>query len=311
MKWISKEPDQFNKEIESLKTLRNRISMELGLKAFVDDADAYSGRQQISLLVLIPKRGRSVAQKQVEEVLGSAGYKRPDPESTYVPIFFQEEQGQNVALLFYEARDFVRRVSEAEILTKLFKRRPDYVFIAESISKYRNSAIARRSFSLLACDERFLNKTFGKDTRTFGNSAIAAKIREISNVDVLVNDIRTYVNGSLPSIDIHTKEKAKFDQANALLQSEGFKYERLKANDESHFSVWKKEGAELIAFFPYENLFKENQAKNEWCKYLLTKFPDYALIAEMYFSVSKTGPHIDDILGDLAGNEDFRKLTGV
>jgi hypothetical protein len=311
MNRISKEPDQFNKEIESVKTLRNRIRMELGLKAFVDDADAYSGRQQISLLVLIPKRGRNVAQKQVEDLLGSAGYKRTSPESNDEPIFWAEEKGQNVALLFYEAREFLRRVSQAELLTKLFNKRPDYVFIAESISKHRNSAIARRCFSLLACDECFLSKTFGKERRTFGKSEVAAKLRKTCNVDILVRDLQTYITGSQPSIDIHTKDKEKFDEVNAVLQSEGFKYKRIRGDDESYFSVWEKEGAEFIAYFPYENLFKENQAKNEWCKYLLTKFPDYALIAEMYFSVSKTGPHIEDILGDLARNGDFRKLTGV
>lgn len=311
MKRISKEPVQFKTENESVKTLRNRIRMELGLKAFVDDADAYLGREQIFLLVLIPKRGRSTAQKQVEDVLGSAGYKRPNPESTHEPIFFQEEQGQNCALLFHEPREYVRHIRQAKLLINLFKSRPDYAFIAESISKYRNSAIARRSFSLLACDERFLNKTFGKDRRTFGNSAIAAKLRQTCGVDVLVNDLETYIDGSQPSIYFFTAQEAKFDHANTFLQSEGFKYKRLKGDDESHIHIWEKEGAEFIAFLPYENQLKEDQLKTEWCKYLLTKFPDYALIAEMYFSVSKTGPHIQDILGDLAGNEDFRKLTRV
>jgi hypothetical protein len=311
MKWISKEPDQFKKEIESLKTLRNRIKMELGLKAFVDDADVYLGRQRISLLVLIPKRGRSVAQKQVEDVLGSAGYKRPYPESTHEPIFFQEEQAQNVAFLFYEAREFLRGVSQARILTELFKRRPDYVFIAESISKHRNSAVARRCFDLLACDERFLDRTYGKDKRTFGNSVIAAKLREISNVDVLVNDIPTYVNGSLPSIDLHTKAKEKFAEVNALLQAEGFKYKRLEEDDELEWSLWEKKGAEFISFFPHEGLFKENQARTEWCKYRFERHPDYALIAEIYCQVMHDERRIVDIFADLALNDEFRKQTGA
>ena len=157
------EREQFQLEIESVKTLANRIRTELGLEVSVDDVDTYIGGEKIFLLLLLRKFEIKQIQNHVEKILEAAGYKCRDAEPKVSMSVWTKQSGQSLVSLFPSAIEFRMRASKATTLTELFKNRPDYILIAQAISKVHNSAVAREVFLSLSYDERFVNKTYGKD----------------------------------------------------------------------------------------------------------------------------------------------------
>jgi ribosomal protein L21 len=302
--------EQFQTEIEKVKTLGNQIRIELGLEVAVDDVDALLGGETVFLLVLLLKAETAVAQKQLERALIGAGYKCRERQSKDGMIVWDNQEDGNLAFVFRSAREFRSRSNKATTLIEAFRDRPDYLRIAQMISRVHNSAVARDVFLRLSYDERFVNKTYGKDKRIRWPSKLAESLGEKYHVDVFIDDINTYITGGRATIYILIRDKEIINGLGGFLEGEGYKYYKFPADKECW--AWQKAGAESV-FAVTENVFKGHAAKYDRLMSLFTKRPDYTLIAEMYQQVMNRGEFgeiFEAVARDNAGAESIRTLYG-